>query len=178
MRIGKVVMILFLCVGVIGSTQILISARDKTVIKNDSIDNKEIVEMKTITIKEVTWYLVESEEQLRAIGAGQYGLDKNYMQNADIVMSKKEWIPIGTEKKAFTGQYNGNGFEIKRLTMKSSTAMLVGFFGYAKGANLYNITLKKLDIETAGAPGKSVGAICARANKCNIYSNYVESIYD
>ena len=67
------------------------------------------VVMNTATVKGVTWYLVESEAHLRAIGTGEYGLDKNYMQNADITMSKTEWVPIGTESNPFTGQYNGNG---------------------------------------------------------------------
>lgn len=67
------------------------------------------VVMNTATVKGVTWYLVESEAHLRAIGIGEYGLDKNYMQNADITMSKTEWVPIGTESNPFTGQYNGNG---------------------------------------------------------------------
>lgn len=137
----------------------------------------EAVVMQTSTVKGVTWYLVESEEHLRAIGTGKYGLDKNYMQNSDINMSKTEWVPIGTESEPFIGQYNGNGYEIKDLTMTSETAKTIGFFGYAKKANLYNITLQDLDIETAGNKGKSVGAICVRAVNCNIHSNKVYSIY-
>ncbi|MDE7313123.1 MAG: hypothetical protein K2N87_16110 [Eubacterium sp.] len=45
-------------------------------------------------------------------------------------------------------------------------------------ANKKKGTLRGLDIETAGGQGKSVGAICARANDCNIHSNKVYSIYD
>lgn len=86
--------------------------------------------------------VVENEAQLRAIGTGQYGLDKNHMQNANITMSKDEWEPIGTESNPFTGRYNGNGFEIIGLTMTSSTIKTIGFFGYANDASLYNITLR------------------------------------
>ena len=134
--------------------------------------------MNTATVKGVTWYLVESEAHLRAIGTGEYGLDKNYMQNADITISKTEWVPIGTESNPFTGQYNGNGYEIKGLTMTSPTVKIIGFFGFAENAQLYNIILRDLEIETAGGQGKSVGAICARAADCNIHSNKVYSIYD
>ena len=136
------------------------------------------VVMDTATVKGVTWYLVESEAHLRAIGTGEYGLDGNYMQNADITMSQTEWEPIGTETDPFTGQYNGNGYEIRGLTMTSPTVKTVGFFGFAENAQLCNITLRDLDIETAGGQGKSVGAVCARATDCNIHSNEVYSIYD
>ena len=136
------------------------------------------VVMDTATVKGVTWYLVESEAHLRAIGTGEYGLDGNYMQNADITLSRTEWEPIGTETDPFTGQYNGNGYEIRGLTMTSPTVKTVGFFGFAENAQLCNITLRDLDIETAGGQGKSVGAVCARATNCNIHSNKVYSIYD
>ena len=58
------------------------------------------VVMDTATVKGVTWYLVESEAHLRAIGTGEYGLDGNYMQNADITLSRTEWEPIGTETES------------------------------------------------------------------------------
>ena len=149
---------------------------DRSIIESETVEAAVI--MNTATVKGVTWYLVESEAHLRAIGTGEYGLDKNYMQNADITMSKTEWVPIGTESNPFTGQYNGNGYEIKGLTMTSPTVKIIGFFGFAENAQLYNITLRDLDIETAGGQGKSVGAICARATDCNIHSNKVYSIYD
>ena len=147
-------------------------------IEVETAETEAAVVMNTATVKGVTWYLVESEAHLRAIGTGEYGLDKNYMQNADITMSTTEWVPIGTESNPFTGQYNGNGYEIRGLTMTSPTVKIIGFFGFAGNAQLYNITLRDLDIETAGGQGKSVGAICARATDCNIHSNEVYSIYD
>ena len=140
-------------------------------IEVETAETEAAVVMNTATVKGVTWYLVESEAHLRAIGTGEYGLDKNYMQNADITMSRTEWEPIGTETDPFTGQYNGNGYEIRGLTMTSPTVKPVGFFGFAENAQLCNITLRDLDIETAGGQGKSVGAVCARATNCNIHSN-------
>ncbi len=146
--------------------------------EGETIEAEAAVVMDTATVKGVTWYLVESEAHLRAIGTGEYGLDGNYMQNADITMSKTEWEPIGSETDPFTGQYNGNGYEVRGLTMTSPTVKTVGFFGFAENAQLCNITLRDLDIETAGGQGKSVGAVCARATNCNIHSNEVYSIYD
>ena len=107
--------------------------------------------------------MVSNEAQLRAIATGAYGMDKNYMQQADIALSADEWTPIGTWENPFTGTFNGNGFEITGLTMTDPDAKLVGLFGVAKGAELYNITMRDYDITSAGSnvSGKSVGAIAA-----------------
>lgn len=123
----------------------------------------DLPEMETLDIDGTTYYLVQNEEQLRAIGTGRYGMDQNYLQQADIQLSANEWIPIGTRKNPFTGTFNGNGFEIKGLTMTDPYAELVGLFGVAKNANIYNITVRDEDITSAGrnAAITSVGGIVA-----------------
>ena len=119
--------------------------------------------IETLDLNGTTYYLVSNEAQLRAIATGVYGMDKNYMQQADIELSVEEWTPIGTWENPFTGTYNGNGFEIIGLTMTDPDAKLVGLFGVAKGAELYNITMRDYDITSAGSnvSEKSVGAIAA-----------------
>lgn len=119
--------------------------------------------METLESDGTVYYLVFNEAQLRAIGTGEYGLDRDYMQQADIEMSKEEWVPIGTKDEPFTGSYNGNGYEIIGLTMADPDAELAGLFGAAKGAHLYNITMRNVDISSAGrnSPGMSAGAIVA-----------------
>ncbi|WP_286080726.1 M56 family metallopeptidase [Parablautia intestinalis] len=120
-------------------------------------------EMETLDIDGTTYYLVQNEEQLRAIGTGRYGMDQNYLQQADIQLSTNEWIPIGTRKNPFTGTFNGNGFEITGLTMTDPYAELVGLFGVARNAHIYNITVRDEDITSAGrnAAITSVGGIVA-----------------
>ena len=135
----------------------------------------ETVVMKTTTIGKKTWYLVENEEQLRAIGTGEYSMSANYMLNCDIYLSDAEWVPIGSESTPFRGTLNGNGCEIWNLTMKSPTAKLIGFLGYATGATICNVTLRDLEISKAGGVGKSVGAIVVFGINCNIYDNEVYS---
>lgn len=117
--------------------------------------------MKTSTVKGKTWYMVETEAQLRAIGTGNYGLNKNYLQNADIDVSSAEWIPIGTAAAPFTGVYNGNGYKIKNLTITDPDIQIIGMFGVAKNAAIYNITLENYDIRSAGrnAKNKSVSPV-------------------
>lgn len=131
--------------------------------------------IETLDLNGTTYYLVSNEAQLRAIATGVYGMDKNYMQQADIALSAEEWTPIGTWENPFTGTYNGNGFEITGLTMTDPDAKLVGLFGVAKGAELYNITMRDYDITSAGSnvSGKSVGAIAA-VRVGSSYDNFVD----
>lgn len=133
----------------------------------------ELPEIETLDVGGTTYCLIQNEAQLRAIGSGKYSLDKDYMQQADIRLSAEEWIPIGTRDKPFTGSYNGNGFEITGLTMTDPYADLVGLFGVAKNARIYNVTVRDEDITSAGrnAMRKSVGAILATGG--HSYDNHV-----
>lgn len=126
-------------------------------------DTNKKITMDTVSIGGKLYYRVENEAQLRAIGQGEYSLDKNYIQDADIYMSSDEWVPIGTEAKPFTGSYCGNGYEIIGLTMTDPDAKIIGLFGVADGAEIYYITMRDYDIQTAGrnAPEKSLSPILA-----------------
>ena len=135
----------------------------------------QLAEMETLKIKGITYYLVQNEAQLRAIGTGKYGMDQNYMQQADIQLSSDEWTPIGTWEKPFTGTFTGNGFEIKGLTMTDPNAKIIGLFGVAKNAHIYNVTMRDYDIASAGknVSGKSVGAVLAIGQGSRSYNNFV-----
>ncbi len=132
------------------------------------------MEMETLALKGTTYYWVANEAQLRAIGTGKYGMDLNYMQQADIQISADEWVPIGTWDAPFTGTYNGNGFEITGLTMTDPDAEIVGLFGVAEHAEIYNVTLRDYDTASAGknAEDKAVGAILAIGKGVRSYDNY------
>lgn len=132
-------------------------------------------EMETLDIKGTSYYLVYNEAQLRAIGTGKYGMGLNYMQQADIQLSSDEWTPIGTWEDPFTGTFTGNGFEIKGLTMTDPNATIIGLFGVAKNAHIYNVTLRDYDIASAGknVSGKSVGAVLAIGQGSRSYDNFV-----
>ncbi|MDE6596640.1 MAG: peptidoglycan DD-metalloendopeptidase family protein, partial [Oscillospiraceae bacterium] len=133
------------------------------------------IEMETMELNGKAYFLVSNETQLRAIGGILYTLDLDYMQQCDIELSPDEWKSIGTRANPFTGSYNGNGFEIKGLTMADPYAPLIGMFGYAENANIYNITLRDYDIEKAGskAKTKSVAPIVAINVGSRVYDNNV-----
>jgi len=128
-----------------------------------------------LDIKGTSYYLVYNEAQLRAIGTGEYGMDQNYMLQADIQLSTEEWVPIGTWDNPFTGTFNGNGFEIAGLTMTDPDAEIIGLFGVAQNAHIYNVILRDCDITSAGRniTGKSVGAILAIGQGSRSYDNIV-----
>jgi hypothetical protein len=140
----------------------------KTSVSTKQDTNKEAStqDMETTTLGGETWCLVETEAQLRAIGTGNYGLDKNYLLNADIDVSSEEWIPIGTFKAPFTGRFNGNGFVIKNLTITNPDIQIIGMFGYADNATIDNVILQNYDILSAGSnvKGKSVAPILVFGN--------------
>lgn len=125
--------------------------------------NNDQSTMETCNIGGRIYYQVVNEMQLRSIGQGEYGLNQNYIQMDDIAMSAEEWVPIGTEDQPFTGSYCGNGFEITGLTMTDPDAKIIGLFGVADGAHIYNITMRDYDIQTAGrnVTGKSIAPILA-----------------
>lgn len=149
------------------SPKIILSNTGNTVIavKNKDNKNNSITEMETFNIGDKVYYLVVNETQLRSIGQGEYSLDKDYVQGADIQLSSNEWIPIGTVDKPFTGSFSGNGCEIIGLTMTDPNAKIIGLFGVAEGANIHNITLRDYDIQSAGrnVTGKSAAPILALA---------------
>lgn len=60
---------------------------------------------------------------------------------ADIDLKGKSWTPIGTKREnAFAGVFDGNGFCIKNLIIKSNDFFNKGFFGYLRGS-VYNLEI-------------------------------------
>ncbi len=76
-----------------------------------------------------------------------------FIQTADIDASKTiDWYnsagfsPIGNSTTAFTGNFNGDGYEISDLTINRGTEDNIGLFGYINGATLSNIGLTSVSI--------------------------------
>ena len=86
---------------------------------------------------------------LQRVGSGRYGweLNKCYEQIAPIDLSSvANWDPIGTESAPFTGNFNGQGFTISNLVIKSSTNNQ-GLFGViGKDGKVEYVNLAGIDI--------------------------------
>jgi hypothetical protein len=78
-------------------------------------------------------YLIEDAQDLCNIS----NMSAYYKMTADIDMSSVSFTPIGTSSSAFKGTFDGDGHEIKNLSISASDSSFaaVGLFGYAKGAS-------------------------------------------
>lgn len=80
-------------------------------------------------------------------------LEKYFRQTADLDMSGLDFVPIGNGTTGglgsqFTGEYDGQSFEIKNLTINSNLAY-IGLFQYLVGT-VKNVTLTNASITSTG----------------------------
>ena len=74
----------------------------------------------------------------------------------DIAMDGTEWTPIGTKTNPFTGEFDGDGHTISKLTCTDAGAEYVGLVGYASGATIQNVTVQ----DSSFNGWKYIGAVC------------------
>ena len=95
------------------------------------------------------------QEALQEVNAGTS--DKDVVLVGDIDLNDfltrsvaSNWTPVGTEAEPFTGEFDGNGYTIKNLTLVEPEAKegkaYIGFFGYAKDATIKNVTFENVTI--------------------------------
>ncbi len=61
------------------------------------------------------------------------------------------FVPVGDSTNKFTGSLDGNGYDIKGLTIESDAVNYVGLFGYTNGATLDQVQLTSPDVEGNGS---------------------------
>ena len=115
-------------------------------------------------------YKVFDEATLKKVGSGDDGWDmkQHYIQTADIDLSEvTDWDPIGTPSKPFEGSFDGQGFLISNMVIKSS-ADNQGLFGViGKNGKVENVNLADVDISgydntsinTGSVAGLSYGTV-------------------
>ncbi len=81
----------------------------------------------------------------------------------DIDLNSEEWTPIGTKEKPFKGTFNGNNKTISNLIITSGDDY-IGFFGYAEGGAIQNLTIQNAIV----SGGESVGALAGRVYSCTL----------
>lgn len=102
-------------------------------------------------------------------------LSAYYIQMADIDLAGWNWTPIGggnTTSDRFTGTYDGNGKQVKNLSIDvtgGSTGYKLGLFGYIyTNAVVKNViivaNIKALDVNY----GANIGAVAGRAGSATI----------
>ena len=114
-----------------------------------SIRNPEMAELTTTPPPSVDGvYQLSTPEELLSfsyIVNGIAGFKQNAAAKAvllnDIDMNSiSGWLPIGTESKPYTGTFDGQGYTIQNLTVKTGKSYS-GLFGKTSGATVRNIQL-------------------------------------
>jgi len=110
-------------------------------------------------------YLIDTAEQMNAIGAEPNDWDKHFKLMADIDLSGytgTSFNIIGTSyDNPFTGVFDGNGHRISNFSYTSANANHIGLFGYVDDPNaqIKNLVLidPNIDAGTAWGVGSLVG---------------------
>lgn len=81
---------------------------------------------------------------------------KTITLGANIDLAGKEWTPIGTSGKPFSGTFDGKNFTIYNLVITNPSASDVGLFGYTTKGEIKEFTLNNAKVTGY----LDVGAVC------------------
>ncbi|MDD2332106.1 MAG: FlgD immunoglobulin-like domain containing protein, partial [Candidatus Cloacimonetes bacterium] len=70
----------------------------------------------------------------------------SFIQTADIDLTGISWMPIGTQANAFFGDFDGNGFKIRNLTISLPTTDYIGLFGSTNTSVFTRIALENASV--------------------------------
>ena len=71
--------------------------------------------------------IIKTADDLQAM---QDNLSGKYILMNDIDLEGYDWNPVGNSGSCFTGELNGNGFVIKKLTINKPPENNIGLFGF------------------------------------------------
>ena len=102
---------------------------------------------------------VETAEDLNNIV--RKGLAGKYIQTKDIDLSSYSsntgWNPIGNASTAFSGTYDGGGFEVVKLTINRPSEDYQGLFGKTSKSTIKNVGVKDVTVSGKFHVGGLVG---------------------
>lgn len=106
-------------------------------------------------------YVILNDRELQAMNADkdayyELGINIDASQTGEW-NSGKGFDPIGSSSDHFSGELDGNGFEIKGLTVDRPSTNQVGLFGQIRGADVQNIEIKDAEIKGANYVGGVAG---------------------
>jgi len=76
-------------------------------------------------------------------------VDADFQSSGDFYNGGEGFLTIGNTSTQFTGSYNGDNHEISNLYINQSNPgdYDIGFFGYAVGASITNLTLSNFEVK-------------------------------
>ena len=118
--------------------------------------------------------VIKTADELQAM---KDDLDGKYILMNDIDLSGYDWTQIGSANldtgdlsQAFTGEFNGNGYVVRNLTINKPTEDLAGLFGIVNGGTIENVGLENINV----TGGRFVGALAGGAEQGKITNCFVK----
>ena len=111
--------------------------------------------------------IIKTADELQAINNNLSG---KYILMSDIDLAGYNWDPIGdvNTMSAFSGEFNGNGYVIRNLTINKPTENGVGLFSAAMGT-IENVGLENVNITgSLGTGGFAGGIMGGHINNCYV----------
>ena len=131
---------------------------------NGSVDNPYEIS----TAAELAWFrdYVNNESQYVSATLTEDIDLSEFCHAADAATNTEElsWVPIGNGRM-YCGTFDGNGKTIRNLYI-NSTIMFKGFFGYANGGSIKNITFDNAKVKNTHYNG--TGILTGAFEKCTI----------
>lgn len=97
----------------------------------------------------VGWYgLRISIKNVNDLQNIQNNLSGNYMLDADLDLSGRQWTPLGNLNTPFTGTFDGKGHSISglKVSIDSTVSSDGGLFGFVENGNIQNLKLNNAKI--------------------------------
>lgn len=123
---------------------------------------------------ELNPYRISTIEQLQNIEDEKY-IDKHFIQINNInAVATSNWNrgqgfnPIGSESSPFNGSYDGDGYEISRLSISRGDGDNVGLFGF-----VMNGSIKNTGLRNAGISGDEIVGGLVGNNNGDVIRSYV-----
>ena len=139
-------------------------AQTKPTRGNGSVDNPYEIS----TAAELAWFrdYVNNESQYASATLTEDIDLSEFCHAADATTNTEElsWVPIGNGRM-YCGTFDGNGKTIRNLYI-NSTIMYKGFFGYANGGSIKNITFDNAKVKNTHYNG--TGILTGAFEKCTI----------
>lgn len=127
--------------------------------------------------------VIKTAEELAKIGVDpKYPLSGKYILMSDIDLSGyTNWNPIGSSSTPFTGQFDGNGFVIKNLTISRPGVSYQGLFGYiGSTGKVMNLTLENASVSgysyVGSLAGANLGTITKVYSTCSVKANQTSGV--
>ena len=118
---------------------------------------------------------ISSAAELAAIRSNRATLAGDYNLTGNIDLSQiPNWQPIGNGTNAFTGSFDGNGYNISGVS--SSGYQYAGLFGYVENANISNVGVLVGNISSSSPSysnsGSHSGGLVGEASSSRISNSY------